>query len=168
MMRFDPKLGKVEVGKWLGMVNFYQEYIPPYSTLVKPLYALTHRDAVYAWSKDLDVVVENVRKALRRNVVLKVPDLNNEFHLYADASNVALGFVLMQSGRVVSCASRVLLKAELNYSVGDKELLALVEGVKKFWHYLKGRRFRAYTDHKPLVNIMERKGLEMTGREARA
>ena len=52
--------------------------------------------------------------------------------------------------------------------MGDKELLALVEGVKKFWGYLKGRRFVAYTDHKPLLNIMSRKGLEMTGREVRA
>ena len=40
--------------------------------------------------------------------------------------------------------------AELNYSVTDREFLALVESIKKFRPYVFGRRFTVFSDHKPL------------------
>ena len=55
----------------------------------------------------------------------------------------------------VAYASRTLTKAERNYCVTRKELLAVVEFVKQFHHYLQGPKFRIRTDHAPLRSVLQ-------------
>ena len=70
--------------------------------------------------------------------------------LQTDASAVGLGAILQQDGYVIGYVSRVLSKSEANYSVIQRECLALVYGMKQFRHYLLGRPFQLWTDHEPL------------------
>ena len=51
-------------------------------------------------------------------------------------------------------AWRTLMDREKRYSVIDKEALAIIFGVTKFYQYLYGRRFILKTDHKPLERIL--------------
>ncbi len=75
--------------------------------------------------------------------------------LDTDASGSAIGAVLSQKQdgqeKVISYSSRTLTKPERNYCVTRKELLALVDSVRQFRHYLLGREFVVRTDHKALV-----------------
>ena len=52
-------------------------------------------------------------------------------------------------------SSRSLTKAERNYCVTRNELLAVVESVKHFRHYLHGQKFRFRTDHAPLRSVLK-------------
>ena len=54
----------------------------------------------------------------------------------------------------VAYSIRTLTKAERNYCVTRKELLAVVETVKHFRHYLHGQKFRIRTDHAPLRSVL--------------
>ena len=69
--------------------------------------------------------------------------------------NQRLGFVLMQDGQPVSYASRPLTGAERRYSQIEKELLALVFGLERH-EYAYGRDIVIWTDHKPLVAIVQK------------
>jgi len=84
---------------------------------------------------------------------------NEEFPVFlvADASQYGIGAALeheIRGRRQPICfASRVLSKAEKNYSQMEKEGLAIIFGVKKFDYYLFGRKFTILTDHKPLLKL---------------
>ena len=72
------------------------------------------------------------------------------FVLQTDASAFGLGAVLEQDNHVIAYTSRTLTKCEQNYSVIQKECLAIVYALKQFRHYLLGRKFLLLTDHAPL------------------
>eukprot|EP00731_Ephydatia_muelleri_P021050 Em0013g777a len=79
--------------------------------------------------------------------------------LETDASDRGVGAVLLhqlpdKSERPVAFASRTFLDREKNYSVIDKEALAIIFGVTKFYQYVYGRKFTLRTDHKPLEHIL--------------
>src|SRR5699024_8084703 len=83
------------------------------------------------------------------------PDFSKPFILTTDASDYALGAVLSQgnvpSDKPIAYASRTLNESECRYSTIEKELLAIVWACKYFRPYLFGRKFKIYTDHRPLV-----------------
>ena len=79
------------------------------------------------------------------------------FVLQTDASAVGVSAVLEQGGHVIGYASRALNKAEQQYSVIQKECLAIVFAMKQFRHYLLGRSFELLTDHAQLQWLSSQK-----------
>ncbi|KAG5875425.1 hypothetical protein JTB14_005323 [Gonioctena quinquepunctata] len=86
-------------------------------------------------------------------------DPKKRTRLIADANPVALGAVLIQfecdTPKVVSFASKGLSDTERRYSQTEKESLALVWAVGRFYFYLTGLEFELVTDHKPLEAIFK-------------
>ncbi|EGD76334.1 hypothetical protein PTSG_11674 [Salpingoeca rosetta] len=87
------------------------------------------------------------------------------FEVATDASDRAIGAVLLQDGQPVAYESRKLQPAELNYPVRDKEALALIYALTKWRVYLLDKRTTILTDHRSLTNITTQKTLN--GRWAR-
>ena len=76
-----------------------------------------------------------------------------------------MGAVLMQEGHPVAYWSRLLVPAQQNYTVTERELLAVVEALKHWRCYLGDKPFLVDTDHSPLTHFSTKKDLH--GRQAR-
>ena len=64
-----------------------------------------------------------------------------------DASDYAMGAVLMQNDKPISFHSEIFNGVVTNYPTYDKELYELVQSVKKWKHYLMGKETIIHTDH---------------------
>jgi hypothetical protein len=90
--------------------------------------------------------------------ILAFLNLDGEFRLDTDASDCAIGAVLSQmqesTEKVIAYFSRTLTRAERNYCVTRKELLAVVKAIEHFNYYLYGQKLRIRTDHSALQWLM--------------
>lgn len=143
-----------EMQQFLGICTFYHKYIAHLSAIAYPLYQLTKKDAEWNWTSDCQVAFDTLKKKLIELPELAYPDSNLPYELHCDASNYALGAVLVQSGRPVAYASRTLIPAEKNYTTTEKECLAVAWSLKYFHCYVHGASLIVYTDHAALKSIL--------------
>nr|KAI8735615.1 CAunnamed protein product [Biomphalaria glabrata] len=140
------------------MVNYYHKWLKNIAQIAKPLYNLLQDKVKFVWDERCTEAFETIKTMIASDNVLIRCDQNLPVRLACDASPYSIGAVLShvtKSGdeRPIAYASRTLNKAEENYSQLDKEALAIVWAVKKFFIYLCGRHFTLITDHEPLKHI---------------
>lgn len=133
-----------EVRQFLGMASFYRKFIKDFSIKAKPLTNLTKKNEPFYWSQDCQTAFTVLKEALIEPDIMGYPNLSQgKFILDTNACDVGIGAVLsqIQDGRerVISYARRTLNKAERNYCVTDKELLAVKHFIEYFRQYLFGR-----------------------------
>ena len=146
---------KVELQRFLGMVNFYHRFVPGLAGILAPLHALTSAapepKSPLLWSAEQKSSFQRAKTALQHSVLLHHPDPSAPLTLTTDASDSAVGAVLAQADDCpISFFSKKLTDAEKKYSTFDRELLAVFLAIKQFRHILEGRCFTVFTDHKPL------------------
>ncbi|GJZ81367.1 retrovirus-related pol polyprotein from transposon 17.6 [Tanacetum coccineum] len=93
--------------------------------------------------------------------ILALPEGNDDFVIYCDASLQGLGAVLMQREKVIAYASRQLKPHEENYTTHDLELGAVVCALKIWRQYLYSTKCTVFTNHKSLQHILCQKELNM-------
>ncbi|GJR63005.1 putative reverse transcriptase domain-containing protein [Tanacetum coccineum] len=96
--------------------------------------------------------------------ILALPEGNDDFVVYCDASHQGMGAVLMQKEKVIAYASRKLKPREENYTTHDLELGAVVFALKIWRHYLYGTKCTIFTEHKSVQRILNKKELNMRQR----
>ncbi len=143
-----------EVRSFMGLASYYRSFCPDFATIAKPLHRLTEKGREFVWTTECQSAFDTLKQRLISAPVLAYPDFKLPFILDTDASATGIGAVLsqLQDGqeRVIAYASRSLSKQERNYCVTRRELLAVVNYVKHFRHYLWGVRFTLRTDHSSL------------------
>ena len=94
-----------------------------------------------------------MKHALVHAPVLAMPDFDANFVVETDASDVAVGAVLMQHDQPVAFMSKAFNSAQCNYHTTDCELPAIVLACKRWHPYLDGKKTVVLIDHKPLIGI---------------
>ena len=151
-----------QVQSFIGLVGYYQAFIPNFARVCQPLYDLLKvKGTNFFWGEEQDAAFLALKKALCSSPILRLPSKDKSFTLRTDASRDGLGAILLQEfdGDLFPVAyhSRRLSRAEINYSTVERELLAVIEGIRKFYYYLCGSRFVLETDHMPLSQLKQTK-----------
>lgn len=149
-----------ETRRFVAFTNYYRRFIPQFAEIVYPLNKLCRKNVTFNWDSKCQNAFEKLKECMISPPILQYPDFSeeNQFVLHTDASGYALGAILSNSnGKPVAYASRSLNKGEKNYPTIEKELLAIVWGVKHFRPYLYGRSFKVVTDHRPLLYLFNMK-----------
>lgn len=149
---------KKELMRFLGMVGFYRCFCRNFSTVVAPLTNLLRAGKDFCWTLVCQQAFEKVKMLLTEGPVLKAPRFDQPFRLQVDASNVGAGAVLLQTfeegiDHPVSFFSKKFNSYQLNYSVIEKEALALIWALQHFEVYVGSAEgpLVVFTDHNPLV-----------------
>ena len=154
----------IEVRSFLGLAGYYRRLIEGFSKIAGPLHCLTRKGVKFEWTDRCEGSIQTLKERLTSAPVLKLPEGNEGFEVYSDASRQGLGCVLMQHKRVVAYASRQLKKHELNYPTHDLELAAVIFALKTWRHYLYGVTCQIFTDHKSLKYLFTQKELNLRQR----
>ncbi|GJV45617.1 putative reverse transcriptase domain-containing protein [Tanacetum coccineum] len=109
--------------------------------IAKSLTELTQKNKKYIWGKDQETAFQLLKQKLCKAPILALPEGNDDFVVYCDASHQGLGAVLMQREKVIAYASRQLKPNEENYTTHDLELGAVVFALKIWRHYLYGTKY---------------------------
>ena len=158
--------------EFVGMVNFYHRFIPGAARLMLPLFdAIAGKPKTLIWNEEMEKAFAATKEALAKVALLAHPHHGAPLSLTTDASDQAVGAVLQQlvskSWEPLAFFSRKLQPSEKKYSAFDRELLALYLGIRHFRHFLEGRQFTAYTDHKPLTFCMSKQSEPWSNRQQR-
>eukprot|EP00833_Pecoramyces_ruminatium_P006824 jgi/Orpsp1_1/1180856/evm.model.c7180000074882.1 len=147
-----------DVQRFLGLCNYYRRFVNNFAKIAKPLHNLTRKGIKFHWSEKCNKAFIELKKRLTSSPVLQHPDITKPFIVECDSSNFAIGAVLSQKDEdnklhPVAYFSRSLHDAELNYTITDKELLAIKDAFSTWRHLLLGARHKVtvYTDHKNLI-----------------
>ncbi|BHF59175.1 hypothetical protein SprV_0100213100 [Sparganum proliferum] len=153
---FPPPTSKRQLQRFLGMVNFYRRFLPNCADLMLPLTnLLSGPKGPLELRGHALTAFERIKTALADATLLTHPAPEAPLSLMVDASTVAVGAVPQQhineATRPLAFFSKKLSPAETRYSTFGRELLAIYLAVKHFRHFLEGRDFTIFTDHKPLT-----------------
>ncbi|GJV67723.1 putative reverse transcriptase domain-containing protein [Tanacetum coccineum] len=141
-----------------------KQFIKDFSKIAKSLTELTQKNKKYIWGENQESAFQLLKQKLCEAPILALPEGNDDFVVYCDASHQGLGAVLMQREKVIAYASRQLKPNEENYTTHDLELGAVVFTLKIWRHYLYGTKCTMFTDHKSLQHILDQKELNMRQR----
>ena len=125
-----PKMVR-DIRKFLGLTNYYRQFIKNFATLAKPLNTLTRKDKKWRWGEDQQKAFKQLKGIFTTRLLLVAPNLDKEFRVEADTSNFATGGVLSikckdNRWRPVAYISKSLNEMERNYEIYDKEMLAVI------------------------------------------
>ncbi|GJV02083.1 putative nucleotidyltransferase, ribonuclease H [Tanacetum coccineum] len=138
---WEPPTKVMKLRSFLGLVNYYRRFIMGYSAISSYLTDLLKKNKAWIWDEECQAAFESLKKAVMVEPVLRLPDVTMSFELHTDASDFAIGGVLMQDRHPITFESRKLNETERKRAIlkechdskwagypGITRTLALVEG----------------------------------------
>jgi hypothetical protein len=133
---------------FLGLTSYYHKFIKNFVKIIAPLTNLLKKSAVtYEWEGACDEAFETLKGILVKTPVLKLPDFDKDFEIHSDASDFAIGGVLVQEGRPVAFESKKLSETEQRWPTHEKEMWAVINCLKTWGHYIGSKDVVVWIDN---------------------
>ncbi|KAF8089496.1 hypothetical protein N665_0504s0001 [Sinapis alba] len=153
-----------EVRSFLCLAGYYRKFVKGIPSLAQPMTQLTGKDVKFVWSEECEKCFSALKDMLTGAPILVLPEADQPYMVYTDASITGLGYVLIQHGKVIAYASRQLKNHEGNYPTHGLEMAAVVFALKIWRSYLYGAKVQILTDHKSLKYIFTQPELNLRQR----
>ena len=128
-----PKTQK-DARSFLGYAHYYRRFIEHFSKINLPLFKILAKYVPFNWNENCQQAFETLKEKLSTTLVLKGPNWTLPFHIFTDASDTVVGDSLGQKEESLNYAiyfiSKNLTPTKLNYTVTEKEMLAIIHAVK--------------------------------------
>lgn len=142
---------KKKIQQVVGHLNWFRTFVKNCSSKLKPLTDLLNQDKHIRWNSSHQKTINDTCKDIVENASLCFPDFLKEFKLSCDASNEGIGATLFQEHGILGFYSKKLNGSELNYSIVEKELYAVLKALKNFENIIQGYKVIVLTDSKNIV-----------------
>ena len=156
-----PKYIK-NVQKFLGLMNYYCEFIEGFVSIARPLHNMVKKDQKWNWMEKQKEVFRQLKERFTKELVLAASDLDKKMRMKVNVLDYTIGGVLSmeckdERWRPVIFLSKLLNKTEKNYEIHNKEILAIIRRLENWRHLLKGIHFKfeIWTDYKNLEYFMK-------------
>ena len=158
IMQIKPPDTTKKLFSFLCSINYYRSLIPNYGRITAELYKMCEgRTHKCIWSALTLKHFASLKHAFITAPILSFPNFEKQFFIQTDASNNAIGAVLLQMFnnlyKPIAFASRKLTETEKRYSATERELLGIIYAYDQFYSHIYGRKILFYTDHEPLVTM---------------
>jgi hypothetical protein len=144
--------------QFLGSAVYFKPFIFDYSKKTSALTEMTHREFSWSdktWLKDYKTLFESFKADILHSFTLYHPNYEVPWYLYVDASDVALGGVLIQvvnqEQQVLAFISKKFTTSSVRWSTIEKECFAMFYSCQKLRYYLHAKEFTMLTDHNNLL-----------------
>ena len=156
MPRPEDKAG-VQRFLHVGMCQYLSKFYPNLSASVLPLRELIKQDAAFIWSDMHESAFHAAKEFFSKVTALRYYGPSLPVTLQVDASEDAIGGVLLQQNQPVCFTSHTLSNTEKQYTQIEKECLAIVTCMNKWHQYLYGKQhITVHTDHQLLESIFKK------------
>ncbi|GKT32440.1 DDE-type integrase/transposase/recombinase [Aduncisulcus paluster] len=147
-----PPKDKSQCRSVLGLFKFFRSFVDNYADKVAPIQILTRKQTPFTWKETQQRSFDGIIADISKKTLLHYIDYEKHIVLQTDASDLAIGGVLLQYGeekvaQPVLFISKVLSDCEQRWTTNEKEAYALRYCVEKCEHYLRGTHFIIQTDH---------------------
>lgn len=83
------------------------------------------KDTLLSWTPECQAAFDGLKQAMIKGSILEIADLTRNFEVEVDASDLALGRVLLQNDhQPITCEGRKLNIAEKRYTVPKRKCLS--------------------------------------------
>ena len=153
---------RTQLKSFLGTIGYCARFCKDYGELVAPLHEATigkRKNQAITLTEDQLSSFTKLKSSMSNTPTLALPNYSKPFGIRMDASDYAVGGVLYQIGEdglehPIAFTGRKMNRAELNYPVREKELLAIIFALKTWRTYLLDQPFTVETDHQTLQDLL--------------
>ncbi|CDF40870.1 unnamed protein product [Chondrus crispus] len=153
---------QTQLRSFLGLCNVYRRFVPHYAKIAHPLNQLLTKEQsvqLEGFDEPCEKAFHKLKDAILAPPVLALPKKDLPYSVDTDASDYQIGAALFQTHpdaqrKPIGFFSRTLAAAERNYSVSEKECLAVIWAIQTLRPYLYGEHFIVHTDHASLRWLM--------------
>uniref|UniRef100_A0A0N4ZD95 RNA-directed DNA polymerase n=1 Tax=Parastrongyloides trichosuri TaxID=131310 RepID=A0A0N4ZD95_PARTI len=159
LQKLESPKDRKALRSFLGAANYFRRFIEGYAKIAAPITKLLSEKNEYIWGVEQENTFQLLKQRLMEAPILAAPDLQRNFVIHTDASEYAVGAVLLQEHptdkylRIIACASRTLNDIEKRWQVVEKEAFALIYAIKHFKYYIEGKTTDVYTDQRAVLAI---------------